>query len=501
MFFLMVIMASCHDEISLAPSGELKTTEEGVAESGMQRIIVNSRSEIEELLENADELQNPKSRASLNLNYSNNEEKFISLLEANKQKVMSSLTQEQLNLLKNDPEEPEYSPSDSIIADIQFACLLNADREIQINDSIYKYLYNGVAIVPQKSAKLLKKVESETAQIDVTPENAGKSMSLENGIKFIPMPYKHRTVVEDYAINLGGYHGGYGQDNVAKDQQTTLTGLSTKNGISLSNGVLIPNSDIRNINYSEKGDGDWFHRTWTGLWGRNVVAINHFSDEYKLTMNFYDQNYIVYANIGTKLKMQKQVFGIWWNIKTDTMIQGWETIALKYDMPSNKSLTSYEYLNYNPSAAFNQFKPFPYTKNAVLLTLPFIDYDLTERDLYKAFAMAVEKAMSLAHPTVKEKITDGTVKNIMLFNNKDFYIIHGPYCMSRSNVKSIETKVQNKWFPGTYEFAFNLSENGVKFGKIKVSGNDGVSLYRGSVFGAIKFHGRWLGARIIKDKD
>lgn len=122
MFFLMVIMASCHDEISLAPSGELKTTEEGVAESGMQRIIVNSRSEIEELLENADELQNPKSRASLNLNYSNNEEKFISLMEANKQKVMSSLTQEQLNLLKNDPEEPEYSPSDSIIADIQFAC-------------------------------------------------------------------------------------------------------------------------------------------------------------------------------------------------------------------------------------------------------------------------------------------------------------------------------------------------------------------------------------------
>ena len=114
----MVIMASCHDEISLAPSGELKTTEEGVAESGMQRIIVNSRSEIEELLENADELQNPKSRASLNLNYSNNEEKFISLMEANKQKVMSSLTQEQLNLLKNDPEEPEYSPSDSIIADI-----------------------------------------------------------------------------------------------------------------------------------------------------------------------------------------------------------------------------------------------------------------------------------------------------------------------------------------------------------------------------------------------
>lgn len=33
MFFLMVIMASCHDEISLAPSGELKTTEEGVAKA------------------------------------------------------------------------------------------------------------------------------------------------------------------------------------------------------------------------------------------------------------------------------------------------------------------------------------------------------------------------------------------------------------------------------------------------------------------------------------
>lgn len=105
----------------------------------------------------------------------------------------------------------------------------------------------------------------------------------------------------------------YKQVIVEEEPQATTRGVGE--GISLKNGVYIPASSIRDVNYYGRGDGNWFHRTWNGIWGRNVVAINKFSKRRKLTMNFYDQNYIIYANIGTNLRMQKKVCGIWWNIK------------------------------------------------------------------------------------------------------------------------------------------------------------------------------------------
>lgn len=54
--------------------------------------------------------------------------------------------------------------------------------------------------------------------------------------------------------------------------------------------------------------------------------------------------------------------------------------------------------------------------------------------------------------------------------------------------------------PGTYEFGFSLGSS-IKLVKVAFSGNDGVELYRGVVFGAIKYDGKWLAARITKNSD
>lgn len=509
LFFLLLgcfSLTSCQDNMIL-PDNE-QNSQETVSEmqAGMQRIVASSPAEIEQLIAQMGDGSKPLTRAVSSASLSNNEEAFVSLVEANRIKVMESLTPLQLDSIANDEEELEFCPADSVIADIQFAQLLNADREIQVGQTVYKYMPNGVAYTNEVHAAELKTIESVTSSIQVTPENEGMAMRVSPNVDFRPVQYQLVQFQDELADGGGGgYTGGgsgSGSGSSSGSNGGNTTGTSTSAGITLSNGVKIPLSDIRDINYYDKGDGNWLHRTWTGIWGRNVVAIKKFNKKKKLTMNFYDQNYIVYANIGTKLKMQKKVCGIWWNIKADEMVQGWETVTIKYTMPEPtlpKFVNPFNNKNEYPTHAWN---PFPYGKdNVLLLTIPFVNYEFTTSDLNKAFNAGLNFAWNKATSIVKGLINnDKNRAGLMSFNNKDTYVIYGPYSEGKTKKKSMETKFYAKWFPGTYQFGFSFGSS-IKLTNIKFSGNDGVELYRGRVFGAIKYDGKWLAARITKNSD
>lgn len=61
------------------------------------------------------------------------------------------------------------------------------------------------------------------------------------------------------------------------------------------------------------------------------------------------------------------------------------------------------------------------------------------------------------------------------------------------------SKFYTKWFPGTFNLTFSFG-NTFKIKNIKIDRNDGVEIYRGCVYGAIKYNGRWRAARIYKDE-
>ena len=149
--FLMIFLAlcwmySCKDTDLSPPTNDSNIEQH--KEKGMERLVLGSSAEIEALLSEMNESGAIRARSVQDLGVlkSNNEELFVSLAEANRQKVMESLTPEQLDSIRNDDEDLEFCPSDSVIADIRFSQLLNANREIQVGDSIYKYFDNGVAI-------------------------------------------------------------------------------------------------------------------------------------------------------------------------------------------------------------------------------------------------------------------------------------------------------------------------------------------------------------------
>lgn len=502
LFFLLcgcVSLTSCQDSMILPDKEQSSQETVSDTQAGMQRIVASSPAEIEQLIAQMGEGGEPLSRAISSATLSKSEEPFVSLVEANRIKVMESLTPLQLDSIANDEEELEFCPSDSVIADIQFAQLLNADREIQVGQTVYKYMPNGVAYADEAYAAELKTIEPVTSNIKVTPENEGMPMRVSPNVDFRPMQYQLEICQDRLADDVGGgnYSGGGSSNNSGSNTGNT-TGTSTQTGISLSNGVHIPLSNIRDINYRDGGDGNWFHKTWTGIWGKNIVAIKKFNSKKKLTMNFYDQNYIVYANIGTKLKMQKKVCGIWWNIKAEEMVQGWETVTIKYDIPQPIQPNTFTYPGMtNPTVTTKH--PFPFSnENVLIFHIPFVDYDFTTKDLNKAFKTAAQKAFNAASSWAKKEGQSADKIGLTCFNNKEAYIIHGPFSKGVKNKKSMESKFYAKWFPGTCQFQFSIGSS-VNLKNIKFSTNDGVELYRGIVFGAIKYDGKWLAARITKN--
>ncbi len=502
LFTGITLLTACQDNISQLEQEIVVTEKSQDIQDGMQRIIASSPEEIELLIAKLGDGTQPTSRAVSSATLSNNKTEFVSLVESNRQKFMSSLTPIQLDSIANDEDELEFCLADSVIADIQFAQLLNADREIQVGQIVYKYVPNGVAYTDVSHAADLKAIESVTSDIKVTPENEGQTMRVTSNVDFKPIQYQ-LIQFEDNSVDVGGCSGGSTGGDSSSDGYASggnTTGTSSSKGIKLSDGTTIPMSDIRDINYYDKGDGNWFHRTWTGIWGRNVVAIKNFDSKRKLTMNFYDQNYIVYANIGTKLKMQKKVCGIWWNIKAQEMVQGWETVTVKYTIPQPIQSNTFTYAGMT-APTVTTYHPFPFSnENVLIFHIPFIDYDFTTKDLNKAFNAAAQKAFNAASQWAKQKGQSADKIGLTCFNNKDAYIIHGPFSSGVKNKKSMESKFHAKWFPGTCEFQFSIGST-VNLKNIKFSTNDGVELYRGIVFGAIKYDGKWLGARITKDSD
>lgn len=480
-------MAACSDRFE--PTASIDNPEDTPKEEGMERVVASSSAEIYDLIESMGEPGSPQTRTVLNnVNYSNNEETFQSLVEANRQKVMSSLSQAQLDSIRNDEDELEFCPDDSVIADIRFAQLLNADREIQVKDTVYRYFPNGIAYTGSKTAGQLKTIEPKVASVKVDSYPESTTIQLTKDVMFKPVHFQQYVT----PIEIGG--GTTYPSNPRPD----ITATSDRDGIHLNNGITIPTSEIRDVDYDTSGDGNWLHYVWTRAWGRNIVALKKIAKRRQLNLNFYDQNYLIYANIGTKLKMQKKVCGIWWNIKAQELVQGWESVTVKYTYPTPITPSTFSLPGMkNPSISTN-WQPFPFSKNVVLLKIPFTDFNFTTYDLNKAFKSAALKAFNEASDYVKGQAKKADNLTLACFKDENTaFFIHGPFSEGKHDARSMESKFHTKWFPGTVNFVFSLG-NTINLKSIKFGKNDGVELDCGVVFGAIKYKDKWYGARITK---
>lgn len=185
-----------------------KSTSQNGIQPGMQRVKVNSRSDINNLINSIGNENATISRAlcSVGAEFTENEDEFVSLYETKRKELMASLTPEQLYLIENDEDELEFCLNDSVIADAMFAKLLNADREIQVSDTVYKFVKNGVAYTHKEFANELKSIENATSSIKVTPGNEGVTQNISDKMFFIPMDFQKAVHVDNN--QPGSYQGG-----------------------------------------------------------------------------------------------------------------------------------------------------------------------------------------------------------------------------------------------------------------------------------------------------
>lgn len=505
LFLVLVICAiiaiSCQDGVIESPSSTLSSiTPSSTRNFGNSRMVFSSREELAEVIKAVKDDGSIESTRSIVVTpVSSDEEAFQSLYEANKETYLASLTASERAELDNDPDELEFALPDSIISDFQFSCILNKDREIQIGDTVFKFISSGIGYTPASNADNLRLLDS-IVQASKKPElgNLGTPVALDKNIQFI-----YVTCVNIYDTDLGlGGGGGY---NPSSGEYNDSYPPASENLSIPKTQITIPKEDVREIEFSKKnqhGDEGSVSGWIKGLFGFYASGFKYFSSRYKLNMNFYDQNYLIYSNIGTKLKLQKKVLGIWWNVKAQEMYHGWETICIAYEKP--KVITSYF-----PSSATDgrfikpniAYAPTNYALgNDVLFHIPIVEYDITSKNLGSLFKSALTTARNrylLSNDPYIPSADSGKDQGLFSYEDKKLYIMYGPSAVHSTKKRSMETKFFSKWFPTSFSISL-MYQGGFKLKNINFDPNDHVELIHGVAYGAVKYNDRWLGVRLKK---
>lgn len=492
--------------------------------SGMQRLVFRSRPQLSSTIERLKNTVKPLTRASQipeDLEFSDNEETFVSFYESQRAQTMSLLTPSQISDLENDPDELEYCLSDSVMPDLEMACLLNAQAEIQMGDTVYRYCSKGVGYTMESNAGALQNLDS-LLNLNPGVENSLNPVDLGEGITFVPilrapqppgggdgggtgggstipdpsMPTPDTNTDGTEDLGSGGGYSGIWSTGASNGKS-----YSDAQGIHIDGGPFIPEAKMRVVN-DKWGDANWATKVLNVGQHYHIVAVKYLSNysNRKLAMTFYDQNYFIYANIGIKVKLQKKKFGIWWNVKADEIHHGWETVCVSYTHGSN-------IVPKNPATGnleLPQFtiyeNPVSYDKKAFMIHIPIVNYNLNAG---KLLGSVFKNAFNNAKKGLTKSLTDEAKKydshGLFSLENNKMYIIFGPECRYAVKKRSLESKFYSKWFPYGIKIGFSIG-TGFKFNSLEFPDRPRVRLEAGIAYGAVKYCGEWVGAKIIVPK-
>lgn len=216
MTLVSLMITSCQQELLNDPE-EVSSDISVKKHAGMSRKKFASRAQLAERISCLESMtaEMAETRAIVMPDeYTEGTEAFKSLYDSNKEQTLSSFSEAERHALENDEEDLEYQLADSIITDYYFAQMLNANREIECQDTVYKYYANGVAYVPSEYSDELVGIDEVVAQI--SPEEcAGTTVNMGNHVNFTVPSNKMESQPKsftDYDPESGGGGGSDGID-------------------------------------------------------------------------------------------------------------------------------------------------------------------------------------------------------------------------------------------------------------------------------------------------
>ncbi|KOP39631.1 MULTISPECIES: hypothetical protein [unclassified Flavobacterium] len=401
----------------------------------------------------------------------------------------------------------EVALDDELISDPLLSSLLNENREIIVGDSLYKYTETGLYFChvnnKQKLYDYLNKTSVTSRMSKFTKTRmTGKAMPqvvvADDGInQFLPTP----AYIQPIDPGSGG--GGGGGYTPPAPPVTTSPKLIKQN---------------LEISYIEKNS------IWEKVFGASDKAEDYYSDNRRIQVSFWNQNYYLFSSVGCSARLQKRekTLGVsyWEKSYADIIELGVNDV--QYDYKFNTPV--YNQGSYNYSTVFFEYKGVKYNIDGKIITkLPtdgprfifdtgdpeegltiFIhnnEYDLlTAKELNKAIDVLAKAFATKMPSTVDKVLLNDKIKNESLKYN----VLKAP---SLSN--TVTFKTQNvKWsrnddnaITNYFDFNFLLTwkstyENTEDY----LNGLKGATSYSNvsiDLYGAALHNGEWRGRRLL----
>jgi hypothetical protein len=196
--------------------------------------------------------------------------------------------------------------SDPIVADPFFAALLNRDREILVEGTVYKYTERGVLYADEDRYEELRAAanlrEAAGPAKGVTPLGAHVSL-FAPAPNLIPLPPDN--------CNPGGGGGGGGGNPPPPPPPPP-----TKEEVKARLPVCF-----------------WDPNIWDDIFGPAESCHDYFESDKRIKTKVWSQNYFIFASVGIKVESQNRFLRIWWADDIDEVELGYTSVYFEYDLP------------------------------------------------------------------------------------------------------------------------------------------------------------------------
>lgn len=268
---------------------------------------------------------------------------FISLRAALEAQGLQGLTDEDLAYIV--AEGLEYEPEDSIVWDPYMCAILNTDREVQVEDDIYRIVENGYVIYD--AAAGCEYIENILETVDTSALTPFAENILDGGVIYGYYPV---TIIErdnrqlrtdkdpDSLLFVGtlpnlGLNPDPDPDQPETEEEyyrnypehIARSAINGSGALVLFNRVAIPESDIVSCKYKSKSNES--SGFLSRIFGHSTVISNYFNSKHRMRLRMYSQNYGIWVASGMTVRMQKKFIG-WWRCSAEEFRYGWSGIEL-----------------------------------------------------------------------------------------------------------------------------------------------------------------------------
>lgn len=407
----------------------------------------------------------------------------------------------------------EISFEDDVIQDPAFSSLLNEEREIIIENIIYKYTDFGLFYCDYSKQDELDNYLSALSEQDIlsligvdrlnyneSDELGEVNKVLDGGINYF-LPESGRSLLDADSSFLLNSSTSNLAANPSADSYVPLSDYIKQN---------LPLITIQKQGFFER------------LFGATEDNVTYLKDGRRVVVKFWNQNYYLFSSIGCKVKTQKRMkkFGISWWEKTyvEKIELGVNSMSYEYKF----NVPAYNHSKYLYETTFFEYNGTKYNSagkiiNTVPTSIGTFNFDLSSAQTglkifvagYEVTNKDVNQLVDKALNTVVNASQDFMVKNDIIqkaTNGKLKYEIVNAVPFS-DKVKFIVTRVNwsatndhqvAHYFDRNFLFTYKSSYDGTLDYLNGLRGSTAYTNVNIDFYGAVYNDGEWSGSRLIQ---